>query len=81
MSEVKEDTFGDVREHSRAAVRAWGDSVKSLIPQGLLEKGREGNREALLAFRGLLDVAIDRLDPTEDRPKPRKKKKVKVEVE
>jgi hypothetical protein len=52
----------------------------SLIPEGFREKGKEGQKEALLAMRSLLDVAIDRLEG-EDKPKPKAKKKVKVEVE
>ena len=77
--ETKTDEFTEVREHARAAVRAWGDSWMSLIPEGFVEKGKEGHKEALLAVRSLLDVAIDKLEGEDEKPKS--KKKVKVEVE
>lgn len=80
MAEERDDIFEEVRDHTRAAVRAWGNSWKALIPEGFLENGKEGQKEALLAMRSLIDVAIDRLEG-EDRPKPKSKKKVKVEVE
>lgn len=74
--ETKEDTFDEFREHSRAAARAFGDSWKAFIPEGFIEKGKESQREALLAVRSLLDVAIDKLET-----QPAGKKKVKVEAE
>lgn len=82
MAEQTSDTFQGVKDHSKAAVHAWADSVKSLIPQGFLDKTKEGNREALLAVRSLLDVAIDKLeDEPEGKSSRKKKQKVKVEVE
>lgn len=76
------DVFEDVKDHSKAAMRAWAGSVKALIPAGFLEKTKEGNREALLAVRSLLDVAIDKLeDEPEGKASGKKKQKVKVEVE
>lgn len=76
----KSNEFSHVHEHSRAAIRAWGEGWKSLIPEGFLEKGREGQKEALLAVRSLLDVAIDRLEGGSG-PAPRTRKKAKVEVD
>lgn len=77
--ETKTDEFVEVREHARAAVRAWGESWMSLIPEGFIEKGKEGHKEALLAVRSLLDVAIDKLEGEAEKPKSRKKVKVEVE--
>ena len=77
--ETTRNEFSEFREHSRAALRAWRDSWLSLIPEGFVEKGREGQKEALLAIRSLIDVAIDRVEG-EDKPKPKTKKKVKVEA-
>jgi len=71
--ETRTDVFGEFREHSHAALHAWGESWKALLPEGFLEKGKEGQKEALMAMRSLLDLAIDRLEG-EDKPKPAPKK-------
>jgi hypothetical protein len=70
--------FSDFREHSRAAARAWRESWKALIPDAFWEKRRESRRQALLAVRSLIDVAIERVEG-EDRPKPRRKVKVEAQ--
>jgi hypothetical protein len=71
--ETRTEVFDEFRQHSRAALRAWGDSWLALLPEGFLEKGVEGQKEALLAMRSLLDVAIDRLEG-DDKPEPAPKK-------
>ena len=84
MAEGRSDMFSEFREHSKAAVHAWREGWMGLMPesvQNFVDKGREGRKEALLAARSLLNVAIDRLEEM-DSPKPKSgKKKVKVEVE
>ncbi len=73
--------FRDFREHSRAAIRALCEGWKSLIPEGFVEKGKESQKEALLAVRSLIDAAIDGLSGEEKQPKPKSKPKIKVEPE
>ena len=83
MAKERDHTLDEFREHSLAAVEAWSEGWQSLIPEKFhtfMDKGRQGRKEALLAARSLLDVAIDRLEG-KDSPKAKSKKKVKVEVE
>ncbi len=78
---VKDD-FRDFREHSRAAICALHEGWKTLIPEGFLEKGKQSQKEALLAVRSLIDVALDRLEGEgKEQTKPGSKQKVKVEPE
>jgi hypothetical protein len=70
----------EFREHCRAAWRAWGQSWRTLIPEGFLEKNKEGQREALLAARSLIDMALDKLGSEEaSRAKPNPKVKVEAD--
>ena len=83
MARERSETFGEFKEHSKAAVNAWRGGLMGLVPesiQNFAEKGREGQKEALLAMRSLLDVAIDHIE-NPDRPATKSGKKVKVEVE
>jgi hypothetical protein len=68
----------DFREHCRAALRAWGESWKTLVPEGFFEKTKEGQREALLAARSLIDFALDKLGVEEEEKAAKPKQKVKV---
>lgn len=57
----------EVREHMRAAHDEMRKSVESLLPPGFREHHRKARKEALLAWRGLIDHAIRRID--ESAPK------------
>ena len=72
------ESLDDLRGHCRAALRAWGESWKTLVPEGFFEKTREGQREALLAARSLIDVALDKLGVEEEEKPTKPKQKVKV---
>jgi len=52
----------DVREHMRAARDELRQSVEGLLPPKFVEHRRAARKEMLLAFRSLLDHAIERLD-------------------
>jgi hypothetical protein len=52
----------DVREHARAARQEIRESIKGIFPPEFLEHRRKARKEVLLAFRGLVDYAIQRLD-------------------
>ncbi len=81
MSEATtKECAGDFREHCRAAWHAWGESWKTLVPEGFLEKNKEGQREALLAARSLIDMALAKLAP-EEAGTAQPKRKVKVEAD
>jgi hypothetical protein len=52
----------DVREHMRAARDEMRKSMEGLLPPKFVEHRRAARKEMLLAFRSLLDHAIERVD-------------------
>jgi hypothetical protein len=52
----------DVREHMRAARDEMRKSVEGLLPPEFVEHRRAARKEMLLAFRSMLDHAIQRVD-------------------
>ena len=52
----------DAREHFRAAHKEMREGVKTLLPEGFLEHRKGARKEMLLAWRSMLDAAIDRMD-------------------
>jgi hypothetical protein len=59
---AKEERHSEVREHMRAARREMRQSMESLFPPEFVEHRRQAGREMLLAFRGMIDGAIQRMD-------------------
>jgi hypothetical protein len=47
-------------EHARSARAEFRKSVESLLPPGFVEHRRAARREMLLAFRSLIDAALER---------------------
>jgi hypothetical protein len=56
----------DVRQHVRAAREELRESIKAFLPPGFVEHRRKARKEMLLAWRSLLDSAIERMDEKED---------------
>jgi hypothetical protein len=52
----------EAREHLRAARKEMRASLKVLLPEGFLEHRKSARREMLMAWRSMLDSAIDRMD-------------------
>lgn len=52
----------EAREHFRAAREEMRESVKTLFPEGFFEHRKSARREMLLAWRSMLDSAIQRMD-------------------
>ena len=52
----------EAREHYRAARKEMRESVKTLFPDGFFEHRKSARREMLLAWRSMLDAAIQRMD-------------------
>ena len=52
----------DVREHMRAARDEMRQSIEGLLPPKFLEHRRAARKEMLLAFRSMLDHAIEHVD-------------------
>jgi hypothetical protein len=52
----------DARQHFRAAREEMRKSFEVLLPEGFLEHRRSARKEMLLAWRSMLDAAIQRMD-------------------
>jgi hypothetical protein len=52
----------DVREHFREARKEVKESMKAFLPPGFIEHRRNARREMLLAWRSLIDAALERMD-------------------
>jgi hypothetical protein len=52
----------EVREHARAAREELRESMKALLPPGFIEHRKKARKEMLLAWRSLIDSAIERMD-------------------
>jgi hypothetical protein len=52
----------DVREHMRAARDEMRQSIEGMLPPKFVEHRRAARKEMLLAFRSMLDHAIEHLD-------------------
>jgi hypothetical protein len=76
---TKKEEQSDFQEHLNAAFEAWRESCKALVPDGFIEKGKEAQREALLALRSILDVAIEKLEEEGQPASKKSKQKIKVE--
>lgn len=55
----------ETREHFRKAREEFRAGFKTLLPEGFLEHRRAARREMLLAWRGMLDAAIQRMEEKE----------------
>ena len=55
----------EVRDHIRAAREEMRESIKSILPPGFMEHRRNARREMLLAWRSLIDSALERMDEKE----------------
>ena len=56
----------EVRQHARAAREELRESVKAFLPPGFVEHRKKARKEMLLAWRSLIDSAIERIDQTND---------------
>ena len=56
----------DVREHARAARREMRESVKSFLPPEFWEHSKKARKEMLLAWRSMIDAALERMDKKDD---------------
>ena len=52
----------EAREHFRAAREEMRKSLEVLLPEGFLEHRKSARREMLMAWRSMLDSAIQRMD-------------------
>jgi hypothetical protein len=52
----------DARDHYRAAREEMRKGIETLLPEDFLTHGRKARREMLMAWRSMLDAAIQRMD-------------------
>ena len=58
----KDEVPEDVRQHFREAREELRESMKSFLPPGFIEHRRKARKEMLLAWRSLIDAALERMD-------------------
>ena len=56
----KDPKYEEARAHMREAHDALHEAFDALMPAGFRENRRKARREMLLAFRSMLDVAIEK---------------------
>jgi hypothetical protein len=61
-SKFEERIPEDVRKHAKAAREEMRKSVEGLFPPEFREHRHQARKEMLLAFRSMLDHAIQRID-------------------
>jgi hypothetical protein len=57
----------DVRQHARAAREEMRESMKAFLPPEFWEHGRKARKEMLLAWRSMIDAALERMDKKEEK--------------
>lgn len=50
------------REHYKRARQEMRQAIETLLPEGFMDHRRAARREMLLAWRSLIDAAIQRMD-------------------
>jgi hypothetical protein len=56
----------DVRQHARAARQEMRESMKAFLPPKFWEHSRKARKEMLLAWRSIIDHALERMDKKDD---------------
>jgi len=59
----------EVRQHARAAHQEMHASFEALFPPEFMEHRRKARKEMLLAWRSMLDTAINRMEEGEKKAK------------
>ena len=57
----------EARQHARAAREEMRESMKSFLPPEFWEHGKNARKEMLLAWRSMIDAALERLDEKEEK--------------
>jgi hypothetical protein len=52
----------EVREHARAARDELRESIRAFLPPEFIEHRRKARKEMLLAWRSMIDAALERMD-------------------
>ena len=57
----------EVRQHVRAAREEMRESIQAFLPPGFMEHRKKARKEMLLAWRSLIDSALERIDKKEQK--------------
>jgi len=57
----------EVRQHARAAREEMRESMKAFLPPEFWEHGKKARKEMLLAWRSMIDAALERMDEKEEK--------------
>ena len=57
----------EVRQHVRAAREEMRESIQAFLPPGFIEHRQKARKEMLLAWRSLIDSALERIDKKEQK--------------
>jgi hypothetical protein len=63
---LEDEVPEEVRQHVRAARDEMRESIKGFLPPGFVEHRKKARKEMLLAWRSLIDSAIERMDNKEE---------------
>ena len=56
----------EVRQHARAAREEMRETMKTFLPPQFWEHSRKARKEMLLAWRSMIDHALERMDDKEE---------------
>lgn len=56
----------EVRQHVRAAREEFRESIRALLPPEFVEHRRKARKEMLLAWRSVIDRALERMTEKEE---------------
>ena len=56
-----------VRQHVRAAREEMRESIKAFLPPGFVEHRKKARKEMLLAWRSMIDAALEHIDKKEEK--------------
>ena len=57
----------EVRQHARAAREEMRSSFKAFLPPEFFEHRQKARKEMLLAWRSMIDAALDRMEKKEEK--------------
>jgi hypothetical protein len=57
----------EVRQHVRAAREEMQESIKAFLPPEFVEHRRKARKEMLLAWRSMIDTALERIEDKEKK--------------
>jgi hypothetical protein len=55
----------EARQHARAAREELRESIRAFLPPEFMEHGRKARKEMLLAWRSVIDSALQRIEERE----------------